>query len=109
MRILRREDSMVRATLYVGASALIWLAEGFMFSRFLAFSLWQTAFLGVVYLALLGVSLRALRRAWRRQAEVSSDLAAWRLLSLAPMVATILGSFVSLPIVLAVLTLGKIG
>jgi Trk-type K+ transport system membrane component len=98
---------MVRATLYVGASALIWLAEGFMFSRFLAFSLWQTALLGVVYLALLGVSCLAILRAWRRQLEISSDLSAWKLLSLAPMVTTILGSFVSLPIVLAVLALGK--
>ena len=100
---------MVRATLYVGASALIWLAEGFMFSRLLAFSPWQTVLLGALYLALLGVSLRALRRAWQRQAEISSELSAWRFLSLAPMVTTILGSFVSLPIVLAVLALGKVG
>jgi hypothetical protein len=100
---------MVRATLYVVASACIWLAEGFMFSRFLAFSLWQTTLLGVIYVTLLAASLLALRRAWHRQAELSSELAAWRLLSLAPMVTTILGSFVSLPIVLVVLALGKIG
>jgi hypothetical protein len=100
---------MIRATLYVGASALIWLAEGLMFSRFLAFSVWQTTLLGLVYLALLGLSLSALQNAWRRQSELSGDLAAWRLLALAPMVTTILGSFVSLPIVLFVLALGKLG
>src|SRR5947209_3627831 len=100
---------MVRATLYVGASALIWLAEGFMFSRFLDFSAWQTALLGAVYVALLGVALTALRRSWRQRTELSGDLAAWRMLALAPMVTVILGSFVSLPIVLVVLVVGKIG
>ncbi|HEY8686926.1 MAG TPA: hypothetical protein VIO57_15085 [Chloroflexota bacterium] len=100
---------MVRASMYVGASALIWLVEGFMFSRFLAFSAWQTGLLGFVYLGLLGLSLFALQKTWRRKSELGDDLAAWRLLSLAPMVTTILGSFVSLPIVLLVLALGKIG
>ena len=99
---------MVRASLYVGASALIWLAEGFMFSRFLAFSAWQTALLGMVYLVLLGAALRALQRTWRQRSELSGELAAWRMWSLAPMVTVILGSFLSLPIVLAVLALGKI-
>src|SRR5207245_2837914 len=98
-----------RATVYVGASALVWLAEGFMFSRFLAFSAWQTALLGVVYVVFLGVALWALRKTWRQRSELSGDLAAWRTLSLAPMVTTILGSFVSLPIVLIVLALGKAG
>ena len=99
---------MARAILYVGASALIWLAEGFLFSRFLDFSPWQTVLLGVVYLVLMGVALRALQRTWRQRSELSGELAAWRILSLAPMVTVIVGSFISLPIVLAVLALGKI-
>ena len=80
-----------------------------MFSRFLTFSAWQTALLGVVYVALLGVALWALRKTWRQRSELSADLATWRLLSLAPMVTTILGSFISLPIVLIVVALGKVG
>lgn len=100
---------MVRATLYVGVSAVIWLVEGFMFSRFLAFSPWQTALLGLVYIVLFGAALWTLRSTWQRRSELSGDLASWRVLSLAPMVTTILGSFVSLPIVLVVLALGKIG
>ncbi len=80
-----------------------------MFSRFLDFSLWQTVLLGAVYGVLLIVALWALRETWRQRSKLSGDLAAWRMLSLAPMVTTILGSFVSLPIVLIVLALGKIG
>jgi hypothetical protein len=99
---------MIRASLYLGASGLIWFAEGFLFSRFLAFSPWQTAILGLFYLALFAASLWALRDFVRRQEVLPDGMATWRALSLAPMLTTILGSFVSLPVVLFVLALGKL-
>jgi hypothetical protein len=99
---------MIRASLYVGTSALIWFAEGFLFSRFLAFSPWQTALLGLFYVALFAASLWAFRNFTRRQADLDSGITAWRALSLAPTLTTILGSFVSLPVVLFVLALGKL-
>jgi hypothetical protein len=99
---------MFRASLYVGASALIWFAEGFLFSRFLGFSIWQTATLGLFYVALFAASLWALRDVVRQGYESNGSVTAWRMLSLAPMVTVIIGSFVSLPVVLLVLALGKL-
>jgi hypothetical protein len=100
---------VIRASLYLGVSALIWFAEGFIFSRFLAFSVWQTGILALFYMALFGAALRALRNFTLKEASKPDGMAAWRVLSLAPMLTTILGSFVSLPVVLFVLALGKVG
>jgi hypothetical protein len=99
---------MFRALLYVVASALIWFAEGFLFSRFLGFSIWQTALLGVFYVAVFAASLWALRNVIRQSPETESGVAAWRMLSLAPMLTVVIGSFVSLPVILLVLALGKL-
>ncbi|HEX6507238.1 MAG TPA: hypothetical protein VF221_06350 [Chloroflexota bacterium] len=99
---------MVRTSLYLLAAAVIWLAEGFLFSRFLAFSTWQTVLLFVFYVALMCAALYALVALARSSGERPDGLAAWRALSLAPMVTFIVGSFVSLPLVLFVLVLGKL-
>jgi hypothetical protein len=97
---------MIRGVLYLLASGVLWAAEGYVFSRFLRFSLPQTIMLAVVYAALFAGASR-----WFAQLLTTStdaDLPAWRYVSLAPMVTLILGSFVSLPIVLLIAALGRL-
>lgn len=98
-----------RASVYILASGVIWFAEGYLFSRFLAFSAWQTVLLASFYGLLFAWSVRALRGGLVQPPTGSEEMAAWRLLSLTPMLTTILGSFVSLPLVLLVLALGRLG
>ena len=97
---------MIRAWLYVGVSGAIWFAEGFLFSRFLAFSHVQTAILATFYFALYTTAVLALRRYVQQPANGLIRIEEWRLLSVTPMIATVVGSFVSLPVVLLVLALG---
>jgi hypothetical protein len=103
---------MLRAYLYLGGSGLIWMVEGFLFSYFLQFAAWQVALTACIYLALFLLAARFLLEALSRRAEdgsAGSDLATWRLVSLAPMATVIMGSFASLPLLLIVLALGRIG
>lgn len=97
---------MVRAVLYLLASGAIWLAEGFLFSRFLGFSAWQTVLMTLVYLALFSAAATWLLRLYAT--DSMDELPVWRHLSLAPMLVVILGSFASLPIVLLILAAGKL-
>jgi hypothetical protein len=99
---------MIRAVFYLTAGALVWLAEGFLFSYFLQFHPWQVVLMAVVYLALLGVAVELLRRQIATARQADGTLALWRYLSLAPMIVTIVGSFASLPILLVIAGLGKI-
>jgi hypothetical protein len=99
---------MIRAALYLTAAAFVWFAEGFLFGWYLDFSLLQWSVLAVFYTALFAIAVRWLVRALRSQAVTGGEFPSWRLLSLAPMVTAVVGSFVSLPVVLAVLVLGKV-
>jgi hypothetical protein len=98
---------MFRAYLYLAAAGVIWLVEGFLFSHYLGFAPWQTALLAVIYTGLYAVALRSFLKSLRAYAG-KAELAPWRMVSAAPMMVVILGSFVSLPLVLAVAVLGKI-
>jgi hypothetical protein len=98
---------MIRASFYLLAAGAIWFVEGFLFSRFLDFNAVQTGLAVVFYAALFGVVTTQLIRAMRRDIE-TGDTARWRYLSMAPMVTVILGSFVSLPIVLVIVIIGKL-
>ncbi len=99
---------MIRTSIYIGASVLIWFAEGFLFSRFLAFSVAQTALLGVFYCVLLGAAIVGTRAMLRAPSHTAVEISQWRALSVAPMATTIVGSFLSLPLVLLVLALSKL-
>jgi uncharacterized membrane protein YhaH (DUF805 family) len=98
---------MFRAAVYLGAAGIVRLAEGFLFSRFFGFSAGQTVAAAIFYVALYGVAISLLVRALRSGDE-TGDLARWRCLSLAPMVVVVLGSFVSLPVMLVILAVGRI-
>ena len=98
---------MIRALIYLTAGAAIWLAEGFLFSYFLQFHPWQVVLMAAVYLGLLVVAVRLLRRQMTTRQDAGS-MAVWRYLSLAPMLVVIVGSFASLPILILIAALGKL-
>lgn len=99
---------MIRAVLYLAVAGVIWAAEGYVFSRFLLFGSIQTAIMVAVYGALFMTAVFLLVR-FAREAESRPDpLPVWRYLSLAPMLVTVIGSFISLPILLAIDAAGKL-
>ncbi len=99
---------MFRAYLYLLVSAFIWFGEGFLFSHYLGFAAWQIALLAVIYAALFGMCIRYLLHGLQQPRTSEDGLKAWRVVSVAPMLVTILGSFVSLPLVVLVAAAGKL-
>jgi hypothetical protein len=99
---------MFRAYFYLLVSAVIWFGEGLLFSHYLGFAAWQIALLGVLYLALFALALRYLLTGLRESPASEANMTAWRVVSLAPMLVTILGSFASLPLIILVAAAGKI-
>jgi hypothetical protein len=99
---------VIRAYAYMAASGVIWLAEGFLFSHYLGLAAWQLVLLAVLYLGLFGAAVFYMVRTLRATPPAPDGLSAWRIVSLAPMLVVILGSFASLPLILAVVALGKL-
>jgi hypothetical protein len=99
---------MLRAVFYLAASAVIWLAEGFLFSYFLQFHSWQIVLMVFLYSGLIVLAVQLLRRQAASYRSDEVQLAVWRYLSLAPMIVLIIGSFASLPILLLIVGLGKL-
>lgn len=99
---------MIRATLYLVVAGIVWLVEGFLFSYFLRFAPWQTVIMAIIYVALFLIAARYLVTLARRNRDSEAQLAYWRYLSLAPMVTVVVGSFASLPLLLAILALGHL-
>src|SRR5947209_7395386 len=98
---------MIRALLYLLAAGAIWLTEGFLFSHYLGFRVWQTVLMVMVYVGLFSVALRLLLAAAPDRSSRDS-IAAWRQIAVAPMLAVIVGSFLSMPILLLIAALGKV-
>ena len=87
----------------------VWLAEGFVFGSFFRFSSSQTVAMAVIYIALFAAACVAfVRRAERYSREGDSDLPLWRYVSLAPQITVVVGSFLSLPLLMLVLALGRV-
>ena len=101
------EWGLLRAYTYLAVAGVIWLTEGFLFSHYLGFAPWQTTLLAVIYIGLYSVALRYFLISLRDGAG-HGDLAPWRAVSLAPMLVVMLGSFISLPLILVVAALGKL-
>ena len=98
---------MVRGIFYLIASGIVWMVEGFIFSRFLQFSAWQTALMALLYACLFAAAAAWLFRLASAAPPSESSLPVWRYISVAPMLTAIVGSFVSLPLVLLIIALGK--
>jgi hypothetical protein len=99
---------VIRATIYLATAGIVWLVEGFLFSYFLRFALWQTVLMAIIYVALFLIATRYLIAFAGRQHGPEAQIAYWRYLSLAPMLTVVVGSFASLPLLLAILALGHL-
>ena len=99
---------MIRAYFYLGASGVIWMIEGFLFSYYLGFHPWQVAVMAAIYVGLFVIAVRVLLKSLQSPDDVAPGTAAWRAVAVAPMLTVIIGSFASLPLILAVAALGKL-
>ena len=98
---------MIRAVLYLGVAGATWMAEGFVFSRFLAFSRVQVGLMAVMYVTLFCVALAFLVRFAGSVDLSDTELPVWRFLSLAPMLVLVVGSFLSLPLMLLIVAVSR--
>jgi hypothetical protein len=98
---------VIRAAVYLLASGAVWTVEGVLFSRLLGFSTWQMIVMAVMYALLFTAACVLLYRFSKRFRVAEGGLALWRLLSLAPMLVIVVGSFVSLPLLLLIALLGR--
>jgi hypothetical protein len=98
---------MIRAYLYLGFAGVVWLIEGFLFSHYLQFEPWQVVLTGLIYVALYGIVVINFSRSLRAH-QGDRESSAWRAVSLVPMLVVVVGSFASLPLIVAVAALGKV-
>jgi hypothetical protein len=96
-----------RAYLYLLVAGIVWCGEGLVFGNRLDLRVWQIVLLAVIYLGLYAAVVRVFLRSLRDH-EPGGEYPAWRVVSLAPMLAAVVGSFISLPLLLAVVALGKV-
>ena len=99
---------MIRAGLYLLAAGAIWIAEGIVFSRFLGFTAWQTTVIVLMYAGFFGMACLGLIKQTRSHRGHTGSQPLWRYVALAPMLTVVLGSFASLPLLVAVSVLGKL-
>lgn len=99
---------MIRGLLYLLVSLVIWCTEAGLFSLLLNFSAGQTAALFLLYVLLATVVIGSFVRQTRARHGPIQDMPQWRYMSLGPMLVTIVGSFVSLPLLLFVAVAGKL-
>lgn len=100
-----------RAIIYLFAAGVIWFAEDAVFSRGLGFDLAQTAIVTVYFIALFALAVWFLLAMYRKQqaGEIrAGDLPVARILSMAPVLTLIVGSFAALPVFILVLIAGSI-
>jgi hypothetical protein len=100
-------SSVIRAYVYLLVAGVVWCGEGLVFGRQLDLRTWQIVLLAVIYVGLYAVVVRVFFRSLRDH-QPGGEYPAWRVVSLAPMLAALVGSFVSLPLLLAVVALGKV-
>ena len=99
---------MTRAIVYLVISGAIWLVEAFLFSRLLHFGPAEVVLVAVMYMALFSLAAVAFVRYAGNSGTREGDLARWRLLAAAPMVVVIIGSFVSLPLLVLVAVINSV-
>ncbi len=99
---------MARGLFYLFISVVLWCTEAALFSRLLNFSFGQTLALLCIYLVLATAVVASFVRRMRGLKVAMQDMPEWRYMSLGPMLVTIVGSFVSLPLLLFVAVAGKV-
>lgn len=99
---------MTRAILYLFIAGLVWLVEGFLFSRLLHLGPAEIAVVVIMYAVLFSLAAGAFVRYAGSSGTDQGDLARWRMLASAPMVVVIIGSFLSLPLVVLVAVINAV-
>ncbi|GEM_PF-3111263 len=94
-----------RTLAYLAAAGLIWFAEGYVFTRAFGFDTVQTAAVSAYFAAVFALAIWITVKAYRRfgGGNTSGGLSPELLVSMAPALTLILGSFAALPIFMAVL------
>ena len=98
----------VRTPAYMLASLVIWFAEGYVFTRAFAFNLAQTAVVAVYFLLLFAGAVWLSVRFARRVDPSDESIPVARLISLAPVLVLVVGSFAALPVFMLVLIAGAL-
>lgn len=101
-----------RTGVYLVAAAAIWFAEDYVFTRGLGFDGVQTGIVTIYFVLLFATAIAFILRATRRMrndpSSAQGEFSATRLLSMAPAMTVIIGSFAALPILILVLALGSV-
>jgi ABC-type nickel/cobalt efflux system permease component RcnA len=100
-----------RTVLYLVAAGIIWFAEDVVFTRGLGFDAAQTSVVTTYFVLLFAVAIWFIVRTYRRgQSRPASEdeppLA--KVISMAPALTLIIGSFAALPVIILVLMAGSI-
>jgi hypothetical protein len=100
-----------RTVVYIAASAAIWFAEDYVFTRALGFNAAQTAVVTAYFVALFAVAIRLVFRARSRARAggyTGGEFTVAKLVSMAPALTLVVGSFAALPVIIGVLVAGSI-
>ncbi len=101
-----------RTVLYLAAAGAIWFAEDVVFSRAFGFNLAQTAVVTLYFVILFGLAVRFVIHTYRRlnssPRSADADYPIAKVVSMAPVIAVLLGSFAALPIFMFVLIAGAL-
>jgi len=100
----------LRTAIYLSAAAVIWFAEDGVFSVAFRFNAAQIAVVTVYFAALFAGAIWLIRRTYLRTGmeEPSEDLPISRIVSMAPVLVVLVGSFAALPIFMIVLVAGAV-
>lgn len=94
------------------AAGAIWFAEDLVFSRAFGFGIAQTAIVTLYFLILFGLAVRFIIRTYKRLEATpensESDFPIARVVSMAPIITVLIGSFAALPIFMLVLIAGAL-
>jgi hypothetical protein len=101
-----------RTIIYLAAAGAIWFAEDLVFSRAFGFNLLQTAVVTLYFIILFGLAVRFVLETYRSLEQnpqaTESDFPIARVVSMAPIITVLLGSFAALPIFMLVLIVGAL-
>ena len=101
-----------RTVTYLAAAGAIWFAEDVVFSRAFGFGVAQTAVVTLYFIALFAIAFWSVIRTYRRMeaspASDDLDFPIARIVSMAPVITVLLGSFAALPIFMFVLIAGAV-
>jgi hypothetical protein len=101
-----------RTVIYLTVAGALWATECIVFARALQFDVIQTTIFGVYFAVLFGAALVFLGRFYGDTSQISdesrAEFSSARLISLAPMLTVILGSFAAFPVMILLVVFGSV-